>query len=117
DGTGDRILTRTPVAPLDALECIEPGGGPPGIGLYAAVEGAGTNVEVVGPLSILERQCSNPSQFYAGAERVDLSQIEACEAGGVGAPALVGYCRANCTSPAASVQWDLWVDSSRTPRS
>lgn len=116
DGTGTRVLDRTAVAPLDALECIRPGGGPPGVGLYAAIEGAGTNVEVIGPLSTLERRCSNPSQFYDNEENVDLSSVEACAPGGVGAPALVSYCLDDCGSPAAPVQWDLWVDASDTPR-
>ncbi len=113
---GGRILSRTAVAPLEALECIRPGGGPPGVGLYAAVEGAGGAVEVVGPLSTLERRCSNPSQFYESSAPVDLSQIEACAAGGIGAPALVGYCRGGCGTAGPAVQWDLWVDASRTPR-
>lgn len=113
---GGRVLSRTAVAPLEALECIRPGGGRPGVGLYAAVEGAGGAVEVVGPLSTLERRCSNPSQFYESTESIDLSQAEACAAGGVGAPALVGYCRGNCDTAGPAVQWDLWVDASRTPR-
>ncbi|MCZ7678138.1 MAG: hypothetical protein M5U28_04925 [Sandaracinaceae bacterium] len=113
---GGRILSRTAVAPLEALECIRPGGGPPAWASTRPSRARAAPSRWWGRSPPLERRCSNPSQFYESSDPVDLSQIEACAAGGIGAPALVGYCRGGCGTAGPAVQWDLWVDASRTPR-
>ncbi len=114
-GRGGRLLERTAVAPLDQLQCIDPGGGDPSVGLYVAIEGSGSDVDVIGGLERTANQCSNPSPFRPDASGVSTDDVEACAAGGIGAPALVNYCRSGC-SGGAQVQWDLWVDASDTPR-
>ncbi len=108
---GDTILPRQAVMPLSDLRCE----GTSEIGLFAALEGAGTDVEIVGPLVAREHECSNPSQFRLPVDPIDLGTVTSCAAGGIGKPALVNYCYAGCDS-AAEVQWDLWVDASETQR-
>lgn len=119
DGVGDPapLLSRTAVAPLDGLQCIDPAGGPPTPGLYVAIEGAGDRVDVIGELSRIERRCSNPSLFRRDTTGIATDDVEAVAAGGVGAPTLVNYCRADCSGEAGLQQWDLWVDGSADPRS
>ena len=107
-----RLLERTAVMPLDTLRCIAPTGN--GVGLYVAIEGAGSDVHVVGPLATTERACSNPSQFRPQADALDTPA--ACAPGGAGAPALVSYCRAQCTTASPQLQTDLWVDASEDQR-
>lgn len=108
-----RILDRTPVMPLDTLRCITPTGNE--VGLFVAIEGAGNDVHVVGPVSTSERACANPSQFRAQEET--LTTPAACAPGGAGAPALVSYCRAGCDRPgSANYQTDLWLDASEDQR-
>ncbi len=115
DGGGGRLVDRdTPILPLDDIRCQVAGRSQPG--LYAAIEGKGTNaVEVLGPIARVERACANPSQFERFGAPPDLTAVEACAPGNVGAPALAGYCYEDC-SGSASFQWDLWVDGSDRPR-
>ncbi len=108
---GGALLSRTAVMPLVDLHCV---GGE--AGLYAAIEGAGNSVSVLGPLSYTKNECSNPSQFRQPDSAVDVSTVEACAPGGVGAPALVGYCRDSCDGASPQLQWDLWVDASEIER-
>jgi hypothetical protein len=109
--TGGTILDHVAVMPLADLRCL---GGD--AGLYAAIEGAGDGVGVIGPFTYTQYECSNPSQFEPQPD-VDTSRVLACAAGGVGAPALVNYCRDACDNPdSQQIQWDLWVDSSDTDR-
>ena len=107
-----RLLERTAVMPLDTLRCIGPSGNE--VGLYVAIEGAGSDVRVVGPLATTERACSNPSQFRPQAAALDTPA--SCAPGGAGAPALVSYCRSNCTGASPQFQSDLWVDASEDQR-
>lgn len=109
-----RLLNRRPVMPLEDLRCVRPAGSE--AGLYAAIEGTGSSVQMQGPLTRVEHECSNPSQFRP-QQAVDTSALTACAPGGVGAPAMASYCRASCGSTAASqFQWDVWVDASSVPR-
>lgn len=112
-GVNAALLARTPIVPLADLRCLGGTGRAPG--LYAALEGAGEGVLVEGPLARTELQCSNPSQFRP-QELVDTSAVEVCAPGGVGAPALVNYCREACEET-PQVQWDLWADASEVERS
>lgn len=109
-----RILERTAVMPLDTLRCISPSG--TSVGLYLAIEGAGNDVHVVGPVTTSERACANPSQFRAQSEP-SLATPSSCAPGGAGAPALVSYCRGNCAGEGPpQYQSDLWVDASDDQR-
>jgi hypothetical protein len=109
---GGTILTRQAIMPLADLRCL--GATATGAGLFAAIEGAGGDVDAVGPLVVVERECSNPSQFRP-MSAVVMTTPESCAAGGAGAPTLVNYCHANCSS-GGTVQWDLWVDASQEQR-
>jgi hypothetical protein len=109
-----RLLDRGLIMPLADLRCLRPGGtSEPG--LYAAIEGSGDGVQVVGTVARIEHECSNPSQFRP-QQAVDTRALTACAPGGVGAPALASYCRAGCDTAAAQYQWDLWVDASELSR-
>lgn len=115
DGRTEALAARAPILPLADLRCLGPSG--PEVGLYAAIEGVGEGVQVRGPLARTEFQCSNPSQFLRRPAELSTTSIEACAPGGVGAPALVNYCREHCEATPEQIQWELWADASDVQRS
>lgn len=109
------LLNRAPIMPLSDLTCFFRVG-TSATGLFAVIEGAGTEVRVRGPMTLTRRACANPSQFLPQPTAVTLDGVAGCGAEGAAAPALVDYCYSDCDTGSPSIQWDLWLDGSERPR-
>jgi hypothetical protein len=118
---GDRLLDAAPLWLAEDLvlwgqRCRALGATDPGAdGLFVAVEGVGDDVWV-GPLTLTERECANPSVFrrtdLEGGLEGGLRLDPAWSGGGVGAPTLTSY-RAEA---GGTPTWEVWVDGADRER-
>ena len=98
----------------DLIDSVADCDGAPG--LYLAIEGQGSAVEV-GPITTILRECVNPSHFTRPAgESATLTSthlgLGEWSGGGIAAPALAS----SLVSSGGPVRWDLMVDASDRER-
>ncbi len=109
-GTRRTLVEGFPVAAIEDL--VSTGSCAEVAGLYVAVEGRGSGVEL-GPLQANRQDCANPSQFderSATLTRQTLGGSPPWTKGYVGAPTL-----ASSHTPASDLQWDVWIEGSNDP--